>query len=115
MKRALIILAIISIIVLGCKENVAPIENKTNASSEVPGKAECQTSTDCTTGGCSGQVCVAKDKSSKIITTCEYRSEYECLKETQCTCVEGKCSWQDNDAYTSCLNEKKNTEDMVIA
>lgn len=65
--------------------------------------SECSADADCGTGGCSGQVCVQKDKAQGIITTCEYLPEYGCLKKTGCGCVSGKCEWKKTREYLECM------------
>jgi eight-cysteine-cluster-containing protein len=64
---------------------------------------ECTNDSDCGTGGCSGQVCGLKDMVKDIITTCEYRPEYDCLNLTSCRCFDGRCQWEDNLAYIECM------------
>ncbi len=66
---------------------------------------ECDTDSDCVLAGCSSQLCVSAEKTSDIITTCEYKEEYSCLKLTSCGCVNNKCGWSENDAYLNCLEE----------
>ena len=63
---------------------------------------ECGSDSDCSTGGCSGQICGKKDKVEGIITTCEWQQQYDCLKLTSCGCVNGKCQWEKTDAYLAC-------------
>src|SRR3989344_8663249 len=79
----------------GCTHNVSNGNN--NAA------VECNSDSDCVAAGCSSQLCVSKEKASDIITTCEYREEYTCLKLASCDCVNNKCSWNENPAYTECL------------
>jgi eight-cysteine-cluster-containing protein len=66
-------------------------------------EAECTTDVDCAPAGCSGQVCTTAAKAPSIITTCEMREEYVCLKQTSCGCNAGKCSWKDTPEYRQCL------------
>ncbi len=68
-------------------------------------QVECIKDSDCLTGGCSGQVCTTKENAANIITTCEYREEYGCLRFTSCGCVNNKCLWRENKEYTDCLNK----------
>ncbi len=42
-------------------------------------------------------------KRSDIITTCEYKEEYGCLKLTSCGCNEGRCGWAANANYSECI------------
>ena len=73
-----------------------------------PPKSECILDSDCTPAGCSGQLCLPKDKASELLTTCEFRAEYECLRLTSCSCIEGSCTWAKNEEYNSCIEEKRN-------
>jgi len=66
---------------------------------------ECSSDSDCAAAGCSSQLCVGADKASGIITTCEYKEEYSCLKLTSCGCINNKCSWNENENYLNCLEE----------
>lgn len=65
--------------------------------------AECASDSGCGTGGCSGQVCGPKDAMAGLITTCEYRPEYDCLKLASCGCVEGSCQWRQSQLYRECI------------
>ena len=70
-------------------------------------EAECNTDLDCATAGCSGQLCISKDKAQDIITTCEFKEEYECLKLSSCSCIDNKCQWQENNKYLNCIENTK--------
>src|SRR3989338_72960 len=65
--------------------------------------AECSSDSDCGAGGCSGQVCTTAKEATGLITTCECREEYGCLKMTSCGCVEGKCRWTETADYAACI------------
>ena len=69
-------------------------------------KAECLLNGDCAAGGCSGQICTTKDKATGIVTTCEYRSEYECYAKATCGCSNGRCGWLPTAEFQSCLAGK---------
>jgi eight-cysteine-cluster-containing protein len=57
----------------------------------------------CKTGGCSGELCVAVDSPS-IASTCIYRPEYACLKQSRCELqASGQCGWTKTPEYTRCL------------
>jgi len=57
---------------------------------------ECESDADCRIGGCSGQVCEAKNEG--VITTCEWRDCYDAKKYgKECRCIEGKCQWADEE------------------
>lgn len=77
------------VLISGCQNNVLPNDIK------------------CTAVGCSGQVCVTEEEAKDLITTCEYREEYKCLKFTNCGNYGNgnKCQWEQNDAYLKCLKE----------
>src|SRR3989338_10263002 len=68
---------------------------------------ECAYDSDCATGGCSGQICGEKEKVKEIVTTCEYKQEYDCLRLTSCGCIDNKCQWEDNNDYKKCINNLK--------
>lgn len=56
--------------------------------------SSCQSSSDCVTGGCSGQFCQSK-ADEPIITTCEFKECYdEALYNLKCVCFENKCQWR---------------------
>ena len=58
----------------------------------------------CMRTGCSGQVCSDQD----VMTTCEYRTEYECYKKAQCERqTNGECGWTQTPELKSCLNRRK--------
>lgn len=55
----------------------------------------------CMKTGCSSQVC----SDQEVITTCEYRSEYECYKRAKCERQSnGECGWTQTTELKSCLN-----------
>ena len=74
---------------------------------KLPQNTECKTENDCAIGGCSNQICGQKDKIKDTITTCEYKEEYKCLKETSCLCINNKCQFEENKNYLSCLENIK--------
>jgi hypothetical protein len=54
----------------------------------------------CFKTGCSGQVCADEE----VITTCEYRTEYECYKTAKCERqANGKCGFTDTPELRRCL------------
>jgi hypothetical protein len=58
----------------------------------------------CVVGGCSSQVCT-EDTGSPIITTCEFRPEYACLRESRCERQEdGACGWTATVEYQMCID-----------
>jgi hypothetical protein len=57
----------------------------------------------CMKTGCSGQVC----SDEEVITTCEYRTEYECYKKATCERqANGSCGFTKTPALTSCLTRR---------
>lgn len=85
------------ILISGCTHNTSNASNGNNV--------ECDSDSDCAAAGCSSQLCAPKEKASDIITTCEYKEEYSCLKLTSCGCVDNKCQWLENEGYNECLEE----------
>jgi len=73
----------------------------------VKSQNECSRDADCAVGGCSGQVCTAAEKAKNLVTTCEWKSEYDCYKLTTCSCLDGKCQWMPSRKFNLCLDEKK--------
>ena len=57
----------------------------------------------CMKTGCSGQVCSDKE----VITTCEYRTEYECYKRASCERqASGDCGFTQTAELTACLRRR---------
>jgi len=64
----------------------------------------------CMKTGCSGQVCSDQD----VITTCEYRTEYECYKKGACERqANGECGWTQTKELTSCLKGRGATKEAI--
>jgi hypothetical protein len=58
----------------------------------------------CLKTGCSGQVCSDKE----VITTCEFRAEYECYKKAACERqANGDCGFTQTAELTACLRRAK--------
>lgn len=106
MRLFLVVVAAAALIIAACQSGNDAASNATTDESGST-KAECLTDSDCVKAGCSGQLCVQADKAADIITTCEYKAEYDCLKLTSCGCVEGRCGWAATEEYETCL-EKAN-------
>ncbi|MBI2580893.1 eight-cysteine-cluster domain-containing protein [Candidatus Woesearchaeota archaeon] len=105
MRSLLILIAVFLIaaaIVIAACQPLQPQQPQENKSAE---GAECVSDADCGVGGCSGQVCTTAAEAEGLITTCEYRTEYDCLKLTSCGCVEGKCGWKETAEYGVCLDK----------
>lgn len=57
----------------------------------------------CMKTGCSGQVC----SDQEVITTCEYRTEYECYKKATCERqANGDCGFTQTPELTKCLRRR---------
>lgn len=66
-------------------------------------KGESGSTKPCMATGCSSQVC----SDQEVITTCEYRSEYECYKRAKCERqANGECGWTQTPELKSCLNRR---------
>lgn len=58
----------------------------------------------CKKTGCSGQVCSDKE----VITTCEYKTEYECYKRAACERqTNGECGFTPTPELTACLKRSR--------
>ncbi|MBI3036838.1 eight-cysteine-cluster domain-containing protein [Candidatus Woesearchaeota archaeon] len=98
----LTLLSAVVIVIAACQ----PLQPQQPQGNESADGTECSTNSDCGIGGCSGQVCTAASEATGVITTCEYRAEYDCLKLTSCWCVEGKCAWKETADYKACVDIK---------
>lgn len=57
----------------------------------------------CMKTGCSGQICADHD----VVTTCEFRSEYECYKKATCERqADGNCGFTKTPELLACLNRR---------
>jgi eight-cysteine-cluster-containing protein len=82
MKRLLILL----ILLAGCISD----EPFCGTSTHEP----CETIEDCTTAGCSSQICQSKSQEMGF-TTCEFRACYEAnIYDIECTCYNKECQWR---------------------
>jgi eight-cysteine-cluster-containing protein len=80
-----------------------PAINQGTGIGETTRAIECAVDVDCSTGGCSNQLCGKKGEIENIVTTCEWKEEYDCLRLTQCNCIENKCQWEQTKEYQDCL------------
>lgn len=63
----------------------------------------------CKIGGCSSQIC--GEKNEDLVTTCEWRPEYECYKIAICERQSnGKCGWTITEELQKCLEQTKTNE-----
>ena len=114
-RRILLLFMAISLVFLvfisGCAEVVKTKEEEIKAKIE---KANyCDEDSDCSIGGCSGQVCTTKDKAKSIITTCEYLPIYDCYKQTTCSCIDSKCQWKETERFLECKAKVSQGEVVV--
>jgi len=64
---------------------------------------ECYKDADCLVAGCSGQLCVPRDKAPSVISTCEWKDEYACYAEDSCLCRNNKCQWAGSEQFVECI------------
>ncbi len=58
----------------------------------------------CRRTGCSGQVC----SDEPVVTTCEWKPEYECYREATCARGPGgACAWVQDEALRACLERAR--------
>ncbi|MFA5051507.1 MAG: hypothetical protein WC544_00410 [Patescibacteria group bacterium] len=69
--------------------------------------AECDRDSDCLVSGCSGTLCVPRDRASQQYSTCEWQPEYACYADDSCLCRAGQCRWAETEAYASCIRQLK--------
>lgn len=61
----------------------------------------------CKVGGCSGQLCVDAT-SPDIASTCEWREEYACYKDSKCGVqADGTCGWSSATTLNQCIAKKR--------
>ncbi len=84
-----------------CQDNVCVWECDTSGPDGDDGGtgAECRVDRDCMITGCSDQICSPEP----VITTCEFKREYECLRSSNCRCIGGRCGWEETESYLSCM------------
>ena len=107
MKTTYFILLIVTILLCSCNENTSPRKNNPDTNTD------CKLDSDCIAAGCSGELCLLKDKAPDILTTCEFKPEYECLSLTTCSCDKGNCGWTQSQEYSDCVEEKKDQEQII--
>ena len=107
-----IVLILVILVSTGCEKHDFNDKND-NSDSRVITK-ECHRDEDCMKTGCSGTVCQSVNK-EKRFTTCEWKEEYECYKDAECGCVDGRCVWKD-PGIEDCIEKKtkgKNSSEVV--
>ena len=65
-------------------------------------EVECTSDNECTTTGCSGQVCAGVP----VVTDCGIEPWFQCLELSNCGCYDSECKWEENLAYLECRGEK---------
>ncbi|MDP3974312.1 MAG: hypothetical protein Q8P92_05775 [Candidatus Daviesbacteria bacterium] len=64
----------------------------------------------CFVAGCSNQLCVDEEEKD-IVTTCEFREEYECYKDALCERQkDGGCGWTQTKDLLECIEQKRGSE-----
>lgn len=77
------------------------------------GDVECVTNDECIKGGCSGTICQSKNM-PPVFTTCEYLPEYDCYKEINCECIDGKCEWSKTEKFDKCVREARESGGKLV-
>jgi hypothetical protein len=83
-----------------------PVEPTIDPPVPDPGATSTATSTNpnqggCYVGGCSGQIC---SDDPNAVSTCEYREEYACYKQSSCERqASGQCGWTETPELKACL------------
>jgi eight-cysteine-cluster-containing protein len=119
--RNMLLVAIFFVLALGCmptKDRLSvnnPVAEESPYESNEMEDNDCSVDADCVRAGCSSQLCLPKEKSKGIMTTCEFKPEYECLSLTVCGCNKGACEWEQTQEYLSCKNEKKEENNNIIS
>lgn len=116
MKQSTIILIIVAILViLGIsqvfkKTDQNPLREVPREKTVLDQKSQGEKSEPtCYVGGCSGVSC---SDDPNIMSTCEWRDEYSCYKNSSTKCerqANGQCGWTQTSALTQCINEKRNS------
>lgn len=90
----ILFLVFCSILLSGCTEEVAaPEENVIDGFCGTSSFGACESSQDCISDGCSGQICRSTSEEG-LATTCEWEDCYdETLYGLSCSCVEQSCQW----------------------
>ena len=96
-QKALGLLVMVSILIAAC----TPMQSSNEKKATTPENAvECTQDSNCTTAGCSSQLCVQSQKASGAITSCDYNPEYAHTGE-YCGCKVSKCAWIANEKSNS--------------
>lgn len=109
MRKIIILLLLIPLSLVGCELKESATEDIETPSTG----AECSSDSDCITGGCSGTICQSKD-SEPVFTTCEWRGEYDCYRQIDCGCDNGKCEWQKTNEFDDCVEKAKTQGNSIV-
>ena len=113
-KKIIILLLFVSIVIIGIlfalpqqQASESNSNSTINISSVNVNKdglgIECSQNVDCLAGGCSGQLCLSRDKADSAASTCEWRDEYACYRQDNCICENNECQWEGNKAFSECI------------
>ena len=91
MKRILLGCIFTLLMLSACTQQENPSE--TEPFCGISSNESCSSDEDCTTAGCSGQICQSSQAEERI-TTCEYKECYDEQKYAlSCQCKEDTCQW----------------------
>jgi len=107
MKKILLFVACMILLTafIGCEDNNNNSSSNNTIPEEIKGgqtMVECSGDNECRTGGCSGTICESIHN-EPIITTCEYRPEYDCYRMIECRCMDNKCRWDTTLEFETCM------------
>jgi|GEM_PF-3163175 len=105
-KESAIIIIVLAIVAFGCiggggEVNPEPTQAATLTPTPTP-RPECITDADCKVMGCANQWCVPAGYPEQL--PCSWKSWYACFNYTSCGCVEGSCTWKENQYFVECKN-----------
>lgn len=89
-------------------EEIAPPVTATSSTPVSPATSTVPTkpmpAAGCMVGGCSGQLCGESSEMEGLVSTCEFRAEYACYKQSRCERqTSGKCGWTQTKELMACL------------
>jgi eight-cysteine-cluster-containing protein len=88
---------LVGVLAIACSSKQKPAEDGAGG-----GGAGGTEPTACVPSGCSGTVCVEHGK--EVVTTCEYKPEYDCYKSATCERqADTTCGWTQTDELTTCI------------
>ncbi|MCP3682733.1 MAG: eight-cysteine-cluster domain-containing protein [bacterium] len=96
-----VLITLFLILITGCAEENIP-------------DAECTTNDDCSTGGCSGEICGTSSTTGDVASICLWKEEYRCFKITGCECIEGHCQWKQTQEFLECVEDAKQSKEGPV-